>query len=78
MLLDAFLLAGSLNVIGNRFQEAKNAVLLSAMTIGLLNVTSQNISTFCIYPLGAVLAATNNLALINSVNPGVCDALVKK
>jgi hypothetical protein len=77
MLVDALLLAGSLNVIGNRFQEAQNAVVLSAWTIGQLNVTSQNISTFCIYPQGAVLAATNNLALINSVVPGVCDALQK-
>jgi hypothetical protein len=77
MLVDALLLAGSLNVIGNRFQEAQNAVVLSAWTIGQLNVTSQNISTFCIYPQGGVVAATNNLALINSVVPGICDALQK-
>lgn len=75
MSVDAFLLAGSLNVIGNRFQEAQNAVLLSAMTFGVFNVTSQNISTYCIDPKGAVVAATNNLALINSVIPGICDKL---
>lgn len=77
MFVDAFLLGGSLNVIGNRFQEAQNAVVLSAWTVGQLNVTSQNISTFCIYPQGSVVAATNNLALINSVIPGICDSLQK-
>jgi len=78
MFTDAFLLAGSLNVTSNRFQEAQNAVVLSAWTVGLLNVTSQNISTFCIYPQGSVVAATNNLALINSVVPGICDSLQRK
>jgi hypothetical protein len=77
MFVDAFLLGGSLNAIGNRFQEAQNAVVLSAWTIGQLNITSQNISTFCIYPQGSVVAATNNLAIINSVVPGICEPLQK-
>lgn len=78
MLVDALLMAGSLNVVSNRFQEAQNAVVLSAWTVGVLNVTSNNVSTFCIYPQGAVVAATNNLALINSLVPGICDALQKR
>jgi hypothetical protein len=77
MFVDAFLLGGTLNAIGNRFQEAQNAVVLSAWTIGQLNITSQNISTFCIYPQGSVVAATNNLAIINSVVPGICEPLQK-
>ncbi len=78
MLVDALLLAGSLNVVSNRFQEAQNAVVLSAWTVGTLNVTSNNVSTFCIYPQGSVVSATGNLALINSVVPGICNALQKQ
>lgn len=77
MLVDALLVAGSLNVVSNRFQEAQNAVVLSAWTVGVLNVTTNNVSTFCIYPQGAVVSATNNLALINSVVPGICDTLLR-
>ena len=78
MFTDAFLLAGSLNVTSNRFQEAQNAVTFSAMTVGLLNITSQNLSTYCIFPLGAVVAASDNLAVINSVIPGLCDRFLQK
>ena len=48
-IMDAFLLAVSLQVTSNRFQEAANfPVLLSGLTAGFLNITSQNISTYCL------------------------------
>lgn len=72
MSVDAFLLAGTLNAVGNRFQEAQNAVDLSAWTIGLLNVTSLNISTYCIWAEGGAVIA-NNLSVANALVPGVCD-----
>jgi len=45
LMADALLVAGSLNIIGNRFQEAPSSTPLSAVTNGKVNVTGQNIST---------------------------------
>ncbi len=77
MTVDAFLLAGTLNVVSNRFQEAQNAVDLSALTIGLLNITSLNISTYCIWPLGAKVLY-NNLSAANIIDPGICNVFNPK
>jgi hypothetical protein len=71
-LADALLLAGSLNVVGNRFQEAPLSVYLSAFTAGVVNVTSQNISTFCIVVLGLLRAKDHNLALLQLEDPEGC------
>jgi len=68
---DSFLLAGSLNVVGNRFQEAPLAVAVqpsvsaafSAVTMGAVNVTGQNISTFCLLVLGFLKSDNNNLRM---------------
>jgi hypothetical protein len=71
--LDALLIAGSIQVTGNRFQEARNfPVLASAFTIGALNITSQNISTYCLFATGLLQPAidNNNLSLISS---DICD-----
>jgi hypothetical protein len=71
--LDAFLIAGSIQVTGNRFQEARNfPVLASGFTIGALNITSQNISTYCLFATGLLQPAidNNNLSLISS---DICD-----
>ena len=73
---DAFLLAGSLNVTGNRFQEGQDAADISAWTIGLLNITSQNISTYCILAEGKSLIDNNNLSIIGSLAPGLCEKLL--
>ncbi len=64
---DAFLIAGSLQVCGNRFQESPGAALISGYTLGQLNVTTQNISTYCLFALSpsGQLADTANL-VINS------------
>jgi hypothetical protein len=71
--LDALLIAGSIQVTGNRFQEARNfPVLASGFTIGALNITSQNISTYCLFATGLLQPAihNNNLSLISS---DICD-----
>ena len=71
-LVDALLLAGSLNVVGNRFQESPHSVLLSALTVGVMNITGQNISTFCLLVLGALRSDNNNIALIQAGNTELC------
>ena len=76
-LVDALLLAGSLNVVGNRFQESPLSVLFSAMTVGAVNITGQNISTFCLLVLGAMRSDNNNLALIQAANQELCAELEK-
>ena len=71
-LADALLLAGSLNVVGNRFQESPLSVLFSALTVGVVNVTGQNISTFCVLVLGTLRSDNNNIALIQAANNELC------
>jgi hypothetical protein len=51
--LDAFLLAGSLQVTANRLQEIGGSVLVSGLTYGVSNITTHNTSTFCLFALGA-------------------------
>lgn len=66
---DALLLAGTLNVTGNRFQEAPNfAVALSGLTAGIFNITSQNISTYCLLAGGPFVVHNNNLTLADPTN----------
>jgi hypothetical protein len=65
--VDALLAAGSLQVTSNRFQEAAGfPVLASGFTLGALNVTSQNISTYCLFATGTLQPAidNNNLSLM--------------
>ena len=60
-IIDALLLAGTVQATSNRFQEAAGfAVLASAFTIGALNITSQNISTYCLFATGTLQPAINN------------------
>jgi hypothetical protein len=76
-LLDAMLLAGSLQVSNNRFQEAPlYPVLFSGFTYGLMNITAENISTYCLVADAATatwLKAANNLV----VAPALCPASLK-
>jgi len=67
--VDALLAAGSLQVTSNRFQEAAGfPVLASGFTLGALNITSQNISTYCLFATGTLQPAidNNNLSLISA------------
>jgi hypothetical protein len=63
--VDALLLAGSLQVADNRFQESPGfPVLASGVTVAVLNVTAQNISTYCLFVEGTSIVNTNNLTII--------------
>ena len=68
-LVDALLTAGSLQVTSNRFQEGTGLpVLASGFTLGALNITSQNISTYCLFATGTLQPAidNNNLTLVSA------------
>jgi Family of unknown function (DUF6519)/Right handed beta helix region len=69
--LDAFLLAGSLHVTANRFQEAAGSVLISGVTFGLSNITTQNISTYCLLAGGvpALTIKTPNVVFSTALCP---------
>ena len=51
--LDALLLAGSMQVTANRLQESAGSVLVSGLTFAISNITTHNTSTFCLFALGA-------------------------
>jgi hypothetical protein len=72
--MDAFLMGVTLQVVANRFQESRGSVVFSGLTAGLLNVTSQNISTFCLYS-APKSAAINNLSYCSTKK--ICDPLYK-
>ncbi len=78
--LDALLIAGSLNVSNNRFQESPISVLASGITAGVVNITAQNISTFCLLVYGATNFTIDqfNLALISMTAPDLCASLKKQ
>ena len=76
-LVDALLAGFSVNVVGNRFQEAPHSVALSGLTSGTINITAQNISTYCLIAVGAMLSNNNNLALIQAANKEACASLAK-
>jgi len=78
-LMDAWVRAGSLQVISNRFQEGLGSpVVLSGFTLGHLNITMQNISTYCLIAKGISQPAidTNNLVALS--NKGICEALARQ
>jgi Family of unknown function (DUF6519) len=73
--MDAFILGFSVQVTSNRFQETllPFAVLFSGVTIGLFNITTENISTLCLLPYGGAVINVNNqciIALLVEANGG--------
>ena len=48
-LMDVLLVGISVNVSNNRFQEGPNSAFISGITFGIGNVTTGNISTFCLF-----------------------------
>jgi hypothetical protein len=75
-ILDAFLIAGSLQVTTNRFQEALGfAVILSGLTLGALNITMQNISSYCLFAKGFLQPEIDVNNLVAVINPKLCDEL---
>jgi hypothetical protein len=63
--LDAMLLAGSIQVNSNRFQESAGfPVLASGIIYGVVNITSLNISTYCLIAGGGTVVNQNNISLL--------------
>jgi hypothetical protein len=73
-LTDALLVAGSLNVVGNRFQESPLSVYFSAITAGVTNITSLNVATFCLFVLGVgtLRVDVNNVSFLQGVDREIC------
>ncbi len=74
ILMDALVCGGSVNVTGNRFQESPLSVLISGLTIGIANITSQNIATSCLIVLAnpSLKIDTPNIVLMNAANSDYC------
>ena len=72
--MDAVVCGGSVNVTGNRFQESPLSVLISGLTIGIANITSQNIATSCLIVLAnpSLKVDTPNIVLMNAANSDYC------
>jgi hypothetical protein len=60
-LMDVFLMGVTAQVNGNRLQESLGSVFFSGISLGALNITAQNISTFCLFTAPAS-ASINNLS----------------
>jgi Family of unknown function (DUF6519) len=62
--MDALILAASLHVCSNRFQEAVGSAFISTFTFALLNMTALNISTYPLFALGptGLITTGNNLS----------------
>jgi hypothetical protein len=74
-MLDALLLAVTLQVCNNRFQEALASVLASGLTAGFLNVTSQNLSTYCLFAVPKMLPGALNVSWVSAQ---LCEEFQKR
>ena len=76
-LVDAVLLAATVQVTGNRFQESlvPLAAAVSGVTLGLMSVTADNISTLCLLAFAPPTARVyaNNISLLDLAQPGICE-----
>ena len=70
---DVLLLAGTIQVMGNRFQEPIGSVVLSGITIGVANITTQNIATNCMLAIGSRTVKTGNIILVDMLSEAVCE-----
>jgi len=75
---DALLAAGTLTATGNRFQESAASVFFSGITVAPFNITTQNISTFCLLVEGANKVDAPNLAIVSAFFPDLCARLQKQ
>jgi len=74
---DIFLLAISLQACGNRLQEAAvskdgvGAVLVSGLAAAVINITTQNFSTYCLFAVGAptLTVKSQNLVIDRTLCP---------
>ncbi len=63
----------SLRVTDNRFKEGLLGAWLSAMTLGLLNMTTNNQATHCLWIRGNMVENQPNTILASAFNPKICD-----
>jgi hypothetical protein len=68
----AILFGISLRVTDNRFKEAIFGAWLSAVTLGMLNMTTDNQSTHCLMILGAVVEDQPNSSLLDVFSRNLC------
>jgi hypothetical protein len=77
-IVDALLLAGTVQVTSNRFQESllplPPGALYSGITFGLMSVTADNISTLCLLAIAPPTARVyaNNISLVALGNSQAC------
>ena len=72
---DAFVFAGSLRMADNRLSETWMRVLLSGLSFGLMNTTTDNQSTHCLFARAALqkqLVFVNNIAFVRAFCPNEC------
>ena len=69
----AILFGMSLRVTDNRFKEGLVGAWLSAMTLGLMNMTTNNQSTHCLMVRGFIIDEFANAVLQAAFNKDVCD-----
>jgi hypothetical protein len=79
-IVDVLAGAGSLQLTSNRFQESTGfPVFASGLTVGLINIATQNLSTYCLINLGSVkLVEANNVALIDLAGQDICAQFTKQ
>ena len=61
--VDALLLGFSVQAVANRLEKSLRAVIDSGFSFGIMNVTSQNVSTYCFLSEGVKLISSPNIAL---------------
>jgi hypothetical protein len=69
----AILFGMTLRVTNNRFKEGVLNAWLSAMTLGLLNMTTNNQSTHCLWIRGSLVEDKPNTVLASLFNKDICD-----
>jgi hypothetical protein len=69
----SFLFGATIRVTDNRFKEGCGNALLSAITFGLLNITSDNESTHCLFVEGGKKISRHNLVLLSLFKEGICN-----
>jgi hypothetical protein len=70
--VQAILFGMSVRATDNRFKEGLFGAWLSAMTFGLLNMTTNNQSTHCLLIRGDLVVDQPNTILISGANPQIC------
>jgi hypothetical protein len=75
----------SVRLSDNRFQEILGRAALSAVTLAIMNTTTDNQGTHCFYAvssakawgLSSLLVENPNLSLIDGISKDYCAALIK-